>query len=471
MGKVVGGFVALLALAVAIVLLTGAHEMTAWVQVYQSQSLLSKIAWTLIVLVPIALALSAIWLSYSLMQERKAGQALEVRLDGVREGVKGLVRAQVDAEAAVHQLARTDPEDAMAALQERLTEAERFAQIQQGRNESADLQSRVDYIRAQQQALQDRLAPTLERRRAIEQAFMELRGRQNDVDQALAEIASGDDGIVLDVGLKNMAEFIRRSHGRCEEVERASKVVGSLKEEFSELRSRLEPFAAAEGGVLSRVKELREARDKLTADIDSLLQLPEGPLAERLEKFADERKVLDRRLSELNEEFSKLATLRRDVASFFAAFGRALDTLAITKRGDQPADVDARTEELTNFIAATQAQIDDIGHRLVTFGQLKTKLDELDARIVPLESDDSGVIQLIEELRESRDKLAAKIRRMEESDDGDLAERVRKFTDSKRELEERVTRLNEQFLKLAEIRKDIAGLFDRLSSSVSASAG
>lgn len=470
MGKVVGSFVALLALAVAIVLLTGAHEMAAWFQAFQSQPLLSKVAWTLIVLVPIALALSSIWLSYALMQQRKAAQALEVRLDGVRTGVKGLVKTQVEAEAGVHQLARTDPEDAMAAMQHRLTEAERFAQIQQSRNESADLQSRVDYIRAQQQALQDRLAPTLERRRAIDQAFMQLRGHQNDIDQALAEIASGDDGVVLDVGLKNMTEFVKRSHARCDEVEHASQIIAGLKEDFGELRTRLAPFAAPEGGVISRVRELREAREKLTADIDSLLQLPEGPLAERLEKFGSERRVLDGRLSELNEEFSKLATLRRDVAGFFAAFSRALDTLAITKRGDQPSDVDARTEELTNFIAATQAEIGDIEHRLVTFGQLRAKLGELEARIVPLESDDSGIIRLIEELREGRDKLAAKIRRMEESDEGDLAERVRKFTDSKRELEERVARLNEQFLKLAEIRKDIAGLFDKLSNSVSASA-
>lgn len=470
MGKVVGTFVALLAVAVAIVLFTGAHQTAAWFQAYQSEPLPSKIAWTVIVLVPIALALSAIWLSYALMQQRRAGQALAVRLDGVRDGVKSLVKTQIDAETAVHQLTRTDPEDAMATMQQRLTEAERFAHIQQSRNESADLQSRVDYIRAQQLALQDRLAPVLEKRQAIEQAFAELRGRQNDIDHALAEIASGDDGIVLDVGLKNMMEFIRRSHLRCDEVDQASKIIAGLKEDFGELRSRLAPFAAAEGGVLSRVRELRDARDRLTGDMDSLLQLPEGPLAERLGKFANDKRVLDGRLAELNEEFSRLATLRRDIGGFFAAFSRALDTLSITRRGDQPSDVDARTEELTNFISATQAHIDDIEHRLATFSQLKMKLGELDERIVPLESEDSGVIRLIEELRESRDKLAAKIRRMEESDDGDLTERVRRFTDSKRELEERVTRLNEQFLKLAEIRKDIAGLFDKLSSSVSASA-
>lgn len=40
----------------------------------------------------------------------------------------------------------------------------------------------------------------------------------------------------------------------------------------------------------------------------------------------------------------------------------------------------------------------------------------------------------------------------------------------KRELEDRVASLTEQFAKLATIRKDIARLFDKISGAVSASA-
>ena len=65
--------------------------------------------------------------------------------------------------------------------------------------------------------------------------------------------------IALDIGLKDMMEFVRRSHGRCDDIEAASKVIVGLKEDYAELAARLAPFAAAEGGVVSRVKELREA--------------------------------------------------------------------------------------------------------------------------------------------------------------------------------------------------------------------
>ena len=132
-----------------------------------------------------------------------------------------LAKSQVDADAAVHHLARTDPEEAIGAVAQRLTEAERIAQVQQGRNEIGDLQSRVDALRVQQQGLQERLAPVLEQRRSIEQLFADLDSRETRHRTALAEIASGDDATAIDVRLKNLTEFVRQSHERCDEIEQA----------------------------------------------------------------------------------------------------------------------------------------------------------------------------------------------------------------------------------------------------------
>lgn len=470
MSTVVGICVALLALALGIVLLTQGREVASLLDTFRSLPLLLQIAWEVIAFVSLALILSALWLSYMLVFQRRAARGLESRLNSVRAGVKGLVKTQVDAETRVHQLARTDPEDALAAIQQRLTEAERFAQVQRSRNEAVDLQSRVDYIRAQQEVLKDRLVPLLEKRRSIEQIFMELHAHQNDLERTLDELASTDDAVALDISLKNMIEFVKRSHGRCDDIERALKIAAGLKEEYAALRNRLMPLAAADSGIASRVNEVSEARDRLTTEIDSLERTPEGPLAQRVQKFVDDRKSLDRRLSDMTDDFSTLATLRRDIAGLFAGFHRALDILAIGGHGDGAAGVDARISELTAFITATQAQLDDIERRVVTFRQLRAKLGEVQARLAPLESQKGGVVSAIEELKELRDILAAKISRLEESEDGNLSERVNKFTESKRELEQRVTVLNEQFLKLATIRKDIANLFERLSSSVSASS-
>ena len=76
---------------------------------------------------------------------------------------------------------------------------------------------------------------------------------------------------------------------------------------------------------------------------------------------------------------------------------------------------------------------------------------------------------VIGELRELRDRLFMKIRQIEDDDDGSLAERVKKFSETKRELEDRVSNLTEQFSKLATMRKDIVGLMEKLSGAVNAS--
>jgi len=470
MGKIVGIGVALLALAAGFLLLTEGRAMGPLFDAFRSQPLLSQGAWVVIALVAIALILCVVWLGVMLAQQRRSSRVLEARLDGVREGAKSLREAQAGADADMHNLARTDPEDMLAALQQRLTEALRFTQVQHSRNESSDLQSRVDGLRAQQRVLKERLVPVLEQRRAVEQLFMELQSQQNDIDRTLDEIASGDAAIALDVGLKDMMEFVRCSHGRCDDIERAAKVVAGLKQDYADLATRLIPFAAADSGVASQIGQLRDARDRLAAEIEFLQHTPEGPLTERVQRFADDKKALDGRLAALNDEFSRLATLRQDVGGLFAAFDRALDVLAISGRGDNVGDVDARTEGLTSYIIATQAHLDDIERRLTIFGQLKTKLGEVQSRLIPLETEPGGVLSMIAELAEIRDRLTAKMRRIEESEDGSLAERVKKFTEVKRELEERVAMLSEQCVKLATIRNDIAGLFEKLSSAVSAAA-
>jgi DNA repair exonuclease SbcCD ATPase subunit len=463
MGKFVGCCVLLFVFALGFIVVAQGQDIAALFEVFRAEPLLHKLAWFVVVLVPLALIPAALWLCDMLLRQRKAATALELRLGGVRQGVKGLARSQVDAEAAVHHLARSDPEDAIGAVQQRLTEAERLAQVQQSRNDIGDLQSRIDDLRAQQQGLRERLVPVLEKRRSIEQLFADLDSRQSDIDRTLIEIASGDDAVAIDVRLKNLTEFVRRSHQRCDEIEQASKTVASLKEDFTALRARFAPYAAAEDGVTRRVKELSEVRDALAAEIDAIQQTPQGNLAARVQAFTDDKNKLNDGVANLDVQFSKLATLRKDVEGLFANFDHALDLLAVP--GNDAGDPDTRVEELSQFIKATQAQFDDVERKSVEFGKLKTKLDDLQSRLVPLEAKEGGVVDLVAQVQDIRDRLIAKIEHLEADENGDLAARVNGFAATKQELEQRVATVTEHFSKLATIRNDIAGLFDKLSSA------
>jgi len=466
MGKFVGGCVVLFVLALGFIVVTEAQDIAALFEAFRSEPLTHKLAWFVLVLIPLALVPAALWLCDALIRQHKAASALEARLGGVQQGVKELAKSQIDADAAVHHLARTDPEDAIDAMQQRLTEAERQAQVQNGRNQVGDLQARVDEVRAQQQALRERLVPVLEARQSIERLFTDLDSRQSDIERALAEIASGDDALALDLRLKNLTEFVRHSHERCDEIEHAAKTIASLKEDYTGLRTRFAPYAAVEDGITRRVRDLGEARDRLAADIETLQQTPQGSLAARVQGFGDDKRKLDDGLVNLDTQFSKLTTLRKDIEGLFENFDSALDTLAISD--ENPDDADSRIEDVAEFIKTTQAQLDDIERNSVVFGQLKAKLGDLQTRLVPLESENGGVADLIAQVGDVRDRVVAQIKFLEE--DGDLGERVKSFTEAKQDLEKRVATVNEHFSKLATIRNDIAGLFNKLSSAADAAS-
>jgi DNA repair exonuclease SbcCD ATPase subunit len=466
MAKFVGLCVIVLVLAVGFVVVDQPQDMAALFGAFHALSLAQKLAWFLVVLIPFALVPSALWLCDALLRQRRTNEALELRLGGVRQSVQDLARSQVDADASVHHLARTDPEGAIGAVTERLAEAERSAQIQQSRNAIGDLQSRVDELRAQQQSLRERLVPVLEKRRTIEQTFADLDSRENDIERVLAEIAGADDATAIEVHLNNLMEFVRRGHERCDEIERAGKTVDGLQEDFTALRARLAPYAAAKDGIKRRIKDLDEAQGRLTKNIEALQQTPQGSLAERVQAFADNNKKLDDGVAVLDTQLSRLATLRQDVEALFGNYDRALVLVSRPGAGD----ADGRVAELSQFVKATQGRFDEIERSVATLGQLQTKLGDLQSRIVPLEAQDGGVADLIVRVAAIRDRLVANIARIEADENGNLAGRVNSFVEAKQELEKRVSTVTEHFATLATIRNDIAGLFDKLSDAADTSS-
>ena len=467
MTKFVGGCVIVFVLAVGFVVVSHAEDFAALFVAFRDEPLSQKLAWFVIVMVPLALIPSAIWLCDSVMRQRRTTQALELRLGNIRQQARELGKAQIEADAAMHHLARTDPETAIGEVTARLTEAERELQVQQNRNEIGDLQVRVDALRDQQQRLRERLVPVLEKRRSIEQLFAELDSREADIDRALAEITSGDDAIAIDVRLKQLMDFVRRSHERCDEIEQASKTIASLKEDYGGLRERLVPFVAADDGIARRLRELNDARDRLAADIDMLQKTPPAGLDARVRSFADDKIRIEESVSNLDQQFSKLAMLRQDVEGVSAKLERALDRLGAPEGG---ADAEDRITAVSEFVTTTQFRFDEIERTVGLFGELRAKLGDLQSRMVPMEAADGGIADLVAQIKDIRDRLVAKIENIEGDEDGGLAARVKGFIKTKQELEKRVSGVTDNFSKLATIRKDIAGLFDKLSNAADTSS-
>ncbi|HWF95992.1 MAG TPA: hypothetical protein VG291_13625 [Xanthobacteraceae bacterium] len=317
---------ALLALAAGFEVYSSEYPPTALIELVQSQPLLQKLAWAVIIVTPFGLLAGALWESARLEQQRKANEVWETRFRGVRKAADELDDAQKDIDRATSNLERSDPEDAMSALQRRLIEAERTTHLQQSRNEKEGLLARIDMARQQQQMLREKVGGTIEKRRLIEPLFIELQNSQDVLEKGLSGLKADD----LNDRLQAMMQSTERMKSRCEEIERMLAAFVQLKGELDALKGRLAPLDDKQSGVKSLVNALHEIRDQLTSTIERLDHDGDATLAERATKLAESRQAFDERVSGLLDQFSKLDGINKDIRGLFAKLRGEVDAQLVT---------------------------------------------------------------------------------------------------------------------------------------------
>ncbi len=317
---------ALLALAVAFEVYSSEYPPAALIELVQSQPLLQKLAWAVIIVTPFGLLAGALWESARLDQQRKANDVWETRFRGVRKAADELDDAQKDIDRATSNLERSDPEDALSGLQRRLIEAERTTHLQQSRNEKEGLLARIEMTRQQQQVLREKLGETIEKRRTIEPLFVELQNAQDVLEKGLTGLKADD----LNDRLQALMQSTERMKSRCEEIERMLATFVQLKGELDGLKNRLAPLDDKQSGVKSLVNALHDIRDQLTSTIERLDHDGDGTLAERVTKFAESRQAFDERVSGLIDQFAKLDGVNRDIRGLFAKLRGEVDAQLVT---------------------------------------------------------------------------------------------------------------------------------------------
>jgi hypothetical protein len=317
---------ALLALAVGFEVYSSQYPPTALIDLVQSQPLLQKLAWAVIIVSPFGLLAAALWESALLDRERKANEVWETRLRGVRKTADELDDAQKDTDRAAAYLERSDPEEAVSAIQRRLIEAERTTHLQQSRNEKEGLLVRIDMARQQQQALREKLGETIEKRRLIEPLFVELQNSQDVLEKGLSGLKADD----LNDRLQTLMQSTEQMKSRCEEIERMMAAFVRLKGELDALKSRLVPLEDNQNGVKSVVSGLHDIRDQITSTIERLNRDGDATLAERTTQFAETKQALDERVSGMIEQLSKLDGINKDMRGLFDKLRGEVDAQLMT---------------------------------------------------------------------------------------------------------------------------------------------
>ena len=317
---------ALLALAVGYEVYSSEYPPAALIELIQSRPLLQKLAWAVIIVSPFGLLAAALWESGRLEQQRKANDVWETRFRGVRKAQDEIDDAQKDMDRATDYLERSDPEDAMSALQRRLLEAERTTQLQQSRNEKEGLLVRVEMTRRQQQVLREKLGETIEKRRLIEPLFIELQNSQDVLERGLIGLKADD----LNDRLATLMQSTERMKSRCEEIDGMMAAFVRLQEELDTLKLRLAPLEDKQSGVKSVVNGLHDIRDQLTSTIERLDHDGDATLAERATKFAESKQVFGERVAGLLEQFSRLDGINKDMRGLFARLRGEVDAQLAT---------------------------------------------------------------------------------------------------------------------------------------------
>ena len=305
---------ALLVFAIAYALFSSAPDVLS--ELSGSQLRPTQIAWMFIIVVSLIVLACAVWSNEKLLQQRNATQTLQSRLH--------LEEAQKDVDRAVSQLARTVPDAAIGALQQRLVNAEKQLSVQQQRNGASELQSLVEELRARQSALREKLGDAITKRRSLEQLFAEYEGTQHDIERTLSGIEEDKKGDSLEVRIGNLSQFIKVTDTRFEELERSKQMLLHLKEEFDALQTRLLPLKDDRSGVKALIHQLNDMCAQLGANIDALDREGDTSLSERVKKIAETRQALSERISSVAEELSKLDNSHKDINTLFTRLSNEL---------------------------------------------------------------------------------------------------------------------------------------------------
>lgn len=272
------------------------------------------------------LLFAGIWQSDRIAQQARAIDALQKRMNGLRDEAAAAEQNQSGADAALRYLVGSDPTATIDDLQQRIAQAEAKTSVQKGQNEAIDLQSRIDEIRQRQQALRAQLGSVSEKRRMIEPMLGELKERQTMIERSLADLEKDESGNTLDARLKDAEGFLHRGHARLDALEALFGGLKQVKEHAEMLQTEINPLRQTESGIKAVYGEVLTLRNQLDAALSALEREENETISDRVERLSKSKQEIERRLAALTDCFGSLETLRGDISGHFEKMNAALGT-------------------------------------------------------------------------------------------------------------------------------------------------
>ncbi|TFV75802.1 hypothetical protein E4K64_14505 [Bradyrhizobium frederickii] len=414
-----------------------------------------------------ALALALIGASvWRLSRQDRRLDTLRERLRKTREDVVVAHALQNHLDATVQHLIESDPREAVSALHDKLGETEQRALLQQGRNESADMHDQLAEIRRRQQHLREMVGKVAEQRRAVEPVFTEIRDRQNQLERSLHDLETDDRRNNLADRQRDIARDVSALLGRVNAVQETFATLNQYREDLAKSHAELAPLRSSDAGINALIGELSLSHDRLAKTIDELETGGETPLTTRVETLSKHKIEIEQRLARIDDSFNILKSIRldfEDLGQRRAQIERALADVETDADGTSLAD---RQNALNEFVLQSRQRLGALQETLATLNAFKAELSKSQADLVPLKAPVFGIEAMIAEVEATRDLLARTVGEIEANGSVTLASRLDALAKSKREVEDRLARVFDNFNALDALRKDIGGIFATIRNSL-----
>jgi len=398
-------------------------------------------------------------------QDRRLDK-LRDRLRKTREDVVVAHALQNNLDATVQHLIESDPREAVSALHDKLGETEQRALLQQGRNESTDMHDQLAEIRRRQQALREMVGKVADQRRAVEPVFTEVRDRQNQLERSLHDLETDDRKNNLADRQRDIARDVSALLGRVNAVQETFATLNQYKEDLAKSHAELVPLRSTDAGINTLIGELSLSHDRLAKSIDELETGGEAPLATRVETLSNNKIEIEQRLARIDDSFNILKTIRLDFEELGQRRAQLERSLADVETDADGKTLTERQNALNDFVLQSRQRLGALQETLATLNAFKAELSKSQNDLVPLKAPVFGIEAMIADVGTTRDLLAKTVGEIEANGDVTLASRVETLAKSKREVEDRLARIFDNFNALDALRKDIGGIFATIRNSL-----
>ena len=395
-----------------------------------------------IMLTTLSLIGSSVWQAYGLSRQNKL---LRDRLRGLRQGVLTAHDAQVQFDSSVQHLAKSDPEEAIGLLQTTLTDTEKRVALQQSKYDSVDLNQRLDEIRSRQQALRELVGIVSEKRRVAEPLFGELKDRLRQLDRWLAELEIDDNKKSLGDRVNELNQDVTLIHTRHGVLQQSVATLNRFKEELEKTKAELAPVRSPETGIYPLIAELRISGDQLTKMLDELESSGEEKLSVRVESLSKAKLEIEQRVAQIDDGFNILDSIRLDFEELRKRQTHLDRSLAAIETDSSGASLVDRQNALNEFIVECRLRLRNLQDISTTLSQFREDLAKSQSGLLPLQAPVYGIEALIDEVNAGHEILSKTLTEIEQKGDERLTSRVDAIATHKTEIDERISRVFEDF--------------------------